>query len=96
MFELARLITYVAVVMGLFLIPGPSVSLVLSRTVQGGRKVGIASGSDVATGNLAHTVCAALGLSALLMTCAAAFKAVKWVGAAYLIYLGVRAFMAIE
>jgi threonine/homoserine/homoserine lactone efflux protein len=94
MFELSALLTYVAVVIGLFLIPGPSVLLVLTRTVQGGRKVGIATGLGVATGDLIHTLCAALGLSAILMTSAAAFNAVKWVGAAYLIYLGVRAFMA--
>ncbi|WP_240164179.1 hypothetical protein [Pseudomonas allii] len=42
MFELAALITYIAVVIGLFLIPGPSVLLVITRTVQGGRKVGVA------------------------------------------------------
>lgn len=94
MFELASLVTYVAVVIGLFLIPGPSVLLVLTRTIQCGRKVGIATGLGVACGDLIHTLCAALGLSAMLMTSAAAFNAVKWAGAAYLIYLGVRAFMA--
>ncbi|NVZ71736.1 LysE family translocator [Pseudomonas costantinii] len=94
MFELASLITYVAVVIGLFLIPGPSVLLVITRTVQGGRKVGVATGLGVASGDLVHTLCAALGLSAILMTSATAFNAVKWAGAAYLIYLGVRAFMA--
>ena len=94
MFELASLVTYVAVVIGLFLIPGPSVLLVLTRTIQGGRRVGIATGLGVASGDLIHTLCAALGLSAILMTSAAAFNVVKWAGAAYLIYLGVRAFMA--
>ncbi|MGX5795689.1 hypothetical protein ACWHY4_18215 [Pseudomonas sp. E2-15] len=44
MFELASLLTYVAVVIGLFLIPGPSVLLALTRTLQGERKVGIATG----------------------------------------------------
>lgn len=94
MFEFTALVTYIAVVLGLFLIPGPSVLLVLTRTIQGGRKVGIATGLGVACGDLIHTLCAALGLSAILMTSAAAFNAVKWAGAAYLIYLGVRAFMA--
>jgi threonine/homoserine/homoserine lactone efflux protein len=70
------------------------VLLVLTRTLQGGRKVGIATGLGVACGDLVHTLCAALGLSAILMTSATAFNAVKWAGAAYLIYLGVRAFMA--
>ncbi len=94
MFELAPLLTYVAVVIGLFLIPGPAVLLVITRTVQGGRKVGVATGLGVACGDLVHTLCAALGLSAILMTSATAFNAVKWAGACYLIYLGVRAFMA--
>ncbi|WP_248732100.1 LysE family translocator [Pseudomonas sp. MWU13-2517] len=94
MLELASLITYIAVVIGLFLIPGPSVLLVINRTVQGGRKVGVATGLGVACGDLLHTLGAALGLSAILMTSASAFNAVKWVGAAYLIYLGVRAFLA--
>lgn len=94
MFEFTALVTYIAVVLGLFLIPGPSVLLVLTRTIQGGRKVGVTTGLGVACGNLIHTLCAALGLSAILMTSAAAFNAVKWAGAAYLIYLGVRAFMA--
>ena len=94
MFELTALITYIAVVIGLFLIPGPAVLLVITRTVQGGRKAGIATGLGVATGDLIHTLGAALGLSAILMTSATAFNLVKWAGACYLVYLGVRAFMA--
>lgn len=94
MFELTALVTYIAVVIGLFLIPGPAVLLVITRTVQGGRKAGIATGLGVATGDLIHTLGAALGLSAILMTSATAFNLVKWAGACYLVYLGVRAFMA--
>lgn len=94
MFELTPVMTYVAVVIGLFLIPGPAVLLVITRTLQGGRKVGIATGLGIATGDLIHTLSAALGLSAILMTSAVAFNAVKTVGACYLIYLGVRAFFA--
>lgn len=94
MFELAPLLTYVAVVIGLFLIPGPAVLLVITRTLQGGRKLGVATGLGIASGDLIHTLCAALGLSAILMTSAVAFNVVKAVGACYLIYLGVRAFLA--
>jgi threonine/homoserine/homoserine lactone efflux protein len=94
MFDLQSVVTYVAVVIGMFLIPGPAVLLVITRTLQGGRKVGIYSGLGIACGDLIHTLCAALGLSALLMTSALAFNVVKIVGACYLIYLGVRAFMA--
>lgn len=94
MFDLPSIVTYVAVVIGLFLIPGPAVLLVITRTLQGGRKVGIATGLGVASGDLIHTLSAALGLSAILMTSALAFNVVKTVGACYLIYLGVRAFFA--
>src|SRR5258708_10144980 len=93
MFDLAALGTFVAVVLGLFLIPGPAVLLVLTRTVQGGRKAGILTGLGVASGDFVHTLCAAVGLSALLMTSALAFNIVKLVGAGYLVYLGIRALM---
>jgi threonine/homoserine/homoserine lactone efflux protein len=91
MLDLSTLGTFVAVVLGLFLIPGPAVLLVLTRTVHGGRKAGILTGLGIAVGDFIHTLAASIGLSALLMTSALAFNAVKFVGAAYLIYLGVRA-----
>ncbi|TAL53902.1 LysE family translocator [Pandoraea sp.] len=91
MLDLSTLGTFIAVVLGLFLIPGPAVLLVLTRTVQGGRRVGIATGLGIATGDALHTLGASIGLSALLMTSALAFNVVKWVGAAYLVYLGIRA-----
>lgn len=93
MIELSTLATFVVVVLGLFLIPGPAVLLVLTRTVQGGRKTGILTGLGVASGDFIHTMGAAVGLSALLMTSALAFNVVKYVGAAYLVYLGVRALL---
>jgi threonine/homoserine/homoserine lactone efflux protein len=91
MLDLSTLGTFVAVVLGLFLIPGPAVLLVLTRTVHGGRKAGILTGLGIAAGDFIHTLGAAVGLSALLMTSALAFNAVKFVGAAYLVYLGIRA-----
>lgn len=94
MFDLTSIVTYVAVIIGLFLIPGPAVLLVITRTLQGGRNVGIATGLGIAAGDLIHTLCAALGLSALLMTSALAFNIVKVAGACYLIYLGICAFFA--
>jgi threonine/homoserine/homoserine lactone efflux protein len=87
------LFTYVSVVLALFLIPGPAVLLVLGRAAAGGRRVGIATGLGVACGDLLHTAMAAFGLSAVLMTSALAFSVVKYAGAAYLIYLGVRALL---
>ncbi len=93
MFETSTLVTFVTVVLGLMLIPGPAVLLVMTRTVQGGRKSGIMTGLGIAAGDLVHTLCASVGLSALLMTSALAFNVVKMVGAAYLIYLGLRAIL---
>ena len=93
MFDAATLASFIAIVIGLFLIPGPAVMLILSRTIQGGRKAGILAGLGTACGDFVHTIFAAVGLSALLMTSALAFSIVKYAGAAYLIYLGVRAFL---
>lgn len=93
MFELSTLASYTAVVIGLFLIPGPAVLLVFMRTAQGGRSVGIATGLGIACGDFVHAMAAAVGLSAILMTSALAFNIVKLVGAGYLIWLGVQALL---
>jgi RhtB (resistance to homoserine/threonine) family protein len=74
--------------------PGPDLIYVLSRTVAEGRKVGFASLLGIWTGALVHVSAAALGLSAILATSEIAFAAVKYVGAAYLIYLGIKALRA--
>lgn len=93
MIQFDTLLTYIVVVLGLFLIPGPAVLLVLARSSVGGHRVGIATGLGIATGDLLHTAMATLGLSAVLMTSALAFSLVKYAGAAYLIYLGIRALL---
>jgi threonine/homoserine/homoserine lactone efflux protein len=89
MLDLPLLATYVVVVLGLFAVPGPAVLLTLARAISGGRRVGIATGLGIASGDLVHTLMAAIGLSALLMTSALAFEIVKYLGVAYLVYLGV-------
>ncbi|WP_028549641.1 LysE family translocator [Paenibacillus sp. UNC451MF] len=93
MIDFATLGTFLVVIIGLFLIPGPAVLLTVTRTVQGGQRAGIMTALGIATGDLIHTLFAAIGLSAILMTSAFAFQFVKYVGAAYLVYLGVRALM---
>jgi len=93
MISIATLFTYVTVVLGLFLIPGPAVLLVLGRAMAGGRRVGMATGLGIAFGDLLHTFMATIGLSAVLMTSALAFSLVKYAGVGYLVYLGIRAFM---
>ncbi|MEO1549118.1 MAG: LysE family translocator [Pseudomonadota bacterium] len=73
------------------LAPGPDIAFILGQTVAGGRKSGFAAMFGIWTGAFGHVLFATLGLSALLATSAIAFTAVKWVGAAYLIWLGISA-----
>ncbi len=74
--------------------PGPDMIYILSKTIAQGRKIGIASSLGVCSGSLVHIFAAAFGLSAILATSAMAFSVVKYVGAAYLIYLGIQALRA--
>jgi len=71
--------------------PGPDIAFVLGQTVRGGRKSGFAAMFGIWTGGFGHVLMAAAGLSAILATSAVAFSVVKWVGAAYLIWLGITA-----
>lgn len=74
----------------LALTPGPAVVYIVARTLAQGRARGLASVIGVAFGNLANALGAAIGLAALFAVSSAAFTVVKWAGAAYLVYLGVR------
>ena len=77
--------------LALNLSPGPDLLYILSRTLGQGKRVGIASALGVCSGALVHVAAAALGLSAILATSAWAFSLIKYVGAAYLLYLGIQA-----
>lgn len=70
--------------------PGPGIAYVLARTVSGGRAEGLASCLGTGLGGMLHVIAAALGLSLLLAQSAVAFTLVKYLGAAYLVYLGLR------
>jgi threonine/homoserine/homoserine lactone efflux protein len=70
--------------------PGPGIAYVVARTVAGGRSEGLASCFGTGLGGLLHVLAAALGLSLLVAQSAIAFNMVKYIGAAYLMYLGVR------
>jgi len=70
--------------------PGPGIAYVFARTVSGGRSEGIASCVGTAFGGMAHVLAAAFGLSAVLAQSALAFSVLKYLGAGYLIYMGVR------
>src|SRR5260370_27893024 len=71
--------------------PGPDIFYVLSRAISGGRRVGSISAFGIASGEVLHTLLAVLGLAALLQASTAAFLVVKYMGAVYLVYLGMRA-----
>ena len=77
----------------LALTPGPGIAYVVARTVAGGRQEGLASCLGTGLGGMLHVLAAALGLSVLLAQSALAFSLMKYVGAAYLIYLGLRLLM---
>ena len=72
------------------LTPGPDTAYILGRSIAQGRDAGIASALGICVGSLFHTCAAALGLSAILATSAVAFTAIKLLGGAYLVYLGVK------
>jgi len=74
--------------------PGPGQALVLTRTLQGGTRSGLVTAFGLEIGTAVHTLAAALGLSAILATSATAFAVVKYLGAAYLVFLGVRTLRA--
>jgi threonine/homoserine/homoserine lactone efflux protein len=81
---------FVVAALALLLVPGPAVFYVVARGVEGGRLVGLVSCLGIEVGTLAHAAFAAVGLSALLASSATAFAVVKWLGAAYLIWLGLK------
>jgi threonine/homoserine/homoserine lactone efflux protein len=76
--------------LALLVVPGPSVLYIVTRSVQG-RAAGLASVLGIHTGSIVHVLAAALGVSAILASSALAFGVVKYAGAAYLIWLGIRA-----
>ena len=80
----------------LLVTPGPAVMFIVARTIERGRTAGFASIAGLGLGTLVHIAAAALGVSAILATSAVAFSVVKFAGAAYLVYLGVRTLLARE
>ncbi|MCK1639322.1 LysE family translocator [Bradyrhizobium sp. 157] len=91
MIDPTTLITYVAVVLGFVFIPGPATLLTVARATASGTTVGIATGAGIAAGDMIHTFMATVGISAIIAASATLFSIIKYLGAAYLLYLGVRA-----
>jgi len=84
---------FIATAILLVITPGQDTFFILGRSLAGGRSEGIAAALGISAGSVIHTFAAALGLSALLATSPYAFMAVKFAGAAYLVYIGVRALL---
>jgi threonine/homoserine/homoserine lactone efflux protein len=84
------LILFIGTAITLLLTPGPVVLYIITRSVDQGRAAGMVSALAGGVGNLVHVLAAALGLSALISTSALAFDLVKYIGAAYLIFIGIR------
>jgi len=91
MIDAATLVTYVAIVLGFVFIPGPATLLTVARATSSGTRAGIATGAGIAVGDLIHTAMAIVGLSAVIAASATLFSLIKYIGAAYLVYLGLRA-----
>lgn len=93
MIDHTTLITYLLIVLGFVFIPGPATLLTMARAASSGMRVGIATGAGIAVGDLIHTSMAIVGLSAIIATSALLFSVVKYAGAGFLIYLGIRAML---
>lgn len=88
--ELGSIVTFAIASVTLLLIPGPAVIYILNRSVSDGREVGLSAVAGLELGNFVHVIAASAGLSAVLATSATAFNTVKWLGAGYLVFVGVR------
>lgn len=88
--DVTTLLAFITAALILLIIPGPAVLYVITRSTEQGTKAGLVSVCGIQAGTLVHAAAASLGVSALLMASAMAFSILKYLGAAYLIYLGVK------
>src|SRR6202047_1783624 len=90
MFDAHRFVLFFAAALLLAITPGPGIFYVLARSLGGGGREGVNSALGTFVGGLFHVFAAALGISAILAASAVAFHAVKYAGAAYMVWLGIR------
>ena len=90
MFDLTRITLFLSAAVLLAIAPGPGMLYVLARSLAGGKREGVLSAFGTFLGGMVHVFAAALGLSIILAKSATAFSAVKYLGAAYLCFLGMR------
>lgn len=88
--DVATLAVFAAATLAVLAVPGPAVIYIVTRSVAQGRSAGLLSVAGIHAGSVLHVVAAAVGVSALLAASATAFTIVKYLGAAYLIWLGLR------
>ena len=88
--DISHLTLFITATLVLLAIPGPAVLYIVAQSVEHGRRAGLTAVCGIHVGSLVHVAAATVGLSALLVSSAVAFSAVKLVGALYLIYLGVQ------
>ena len=96
MFEQDTLILFLLAAFVLLITPGPAVIYIVAKSVSQGALAGFVAAMGMHVGTLVHIAAAAYGVSQLLMTSTLAFNIVKYLGAAYLIYLGIRSFLSKE
>ncbi|WP_127522482.1 LysE family translocator [Mesorhizobium sp. Z1-4] len=94
MIDLTTLIAYIVIVTGFVFIPGPATLLTIARATSSGARAGLATGLGIAAGDIIHTFLAIVGISAIIAASAVLFSIIKYLGAAYLVYLGIKAFLA--
>ena len=92
----STLALFAGAAVALLVIPGPAVVYIVAQSIEQGRVAGLVSMLGIQVGALVHIAAAALGLSALLVQSAVAFSVVKYAGAAYLVFLGLRKLLARE
>lgn len=92
----STLLLFTGAALALLVVPGPAVLYIVARSVEQGRVAGLVSMLGVQVGGVVHVAVAALGLSALLLQSALAFAVIKYAGAAYLVYLGLRRILSRE
>src|SRR4051794_29393039 len=92
--DLTQLALYLAAACVLAITPGPGIFYVAARTLAGGRAEGVASSFGTGLGGMVHVVAGSLGVSALVLASAELFTALKLIGAAYLVWIGLRTFQA--
>jgi len=93
MIDHATLAAYIAIVFGFVFIPGPATLLTITRAASSGPKAGIATGAGIAAGDIVHTCMAIVGISAVIAASATLFSIIKYIGAGYLVFLGIRAIL---